>query len=586
MPRIVNNLEELKDLQSTMSGYYAKLHSSLKTDERYYDLDFETDLRLPHQFTDDAVVLPTAREVVDAAADQITPDFRRIEVPRRSASPAATTQARKLQRFYEALLHWIESQAPISPFREAAKQLPNYGILVGLLLPNIERMGKEPIRESDETDEEFKERKVEWNDLRKIDMPFSLTIVNPQEIMFDPFHDPPMWVIRTTKRFVYDIAAVHPEWTNRTRRGPSSKVDVIEYWDAETRYITINGESAFGDDIEFTDNKLKTIPYIIIGSGLGVDDSDHEPKTRYVGLLRYLRQILNSESRNYSMQDIVIKVGAWPIRVAEGERANEMPDIELEFGQIQPLPPGVTLRDLTPVLPERVIFEALTLANSIISSATAPRVIRGMGNAESGFDRQLALNQAKLKYGSMAFGIEQFLRQICVKAGLYIERGVIPFPVAVVAGAKQDDFFEITGRTFNGHHAVEVKINVLQPDDEIRKQQNAASLVNSGLMSPQTAITKFFPDVDPGTEMARILAARILFSPEVMATLSQAGVQKLVEKLGLEDLLAQVIAQSVGSGNSIQDGREPKKGIEGAPQAGDKSDQADQRQIDLRELGF
>lgn len=585
MPGIVNSLSELKDLRIAMEGYFTKLHNALEVDEHYYDLDFEENLRLPHQFTDDAIILPTAREVVDAAADQITPDFRRIEVPRRSATPAATTQARKLQRFYEALLHWIESQAPISPFREAAKQLPNYGLLIGLLLPDIDRVGEEPIRESDETDDEFNERKVEWNDLRKINMPFSLSIINPLEVVFDPFHDPPLWVMRITNRFVYDVGTMHTNWLNKRRRPQTSQVSVVEYWDAKSQYIMIDDESAFGD-AEFVENELKEIPYIIVGSGLGVDDSDHEPRTRYVGLLRYLRQILNSESRNYSMQDIVIKVGAWPIRVAEGERANEMPDIELEFGQIQPLPPGVTLRELTPELPERVIFDSMALANSIISSATAPRVVRGLGGAESGFDRQLALNQAKLKYGSMAFGIEQFLRQICVKAGLYIERGIIPFPVSVVAGAKQDDFFEITGRTFNGHHAVEVKINVLEPEDEIRKQQNAAGLVNAGLMSPQTAITKFFPDVDPGTEMARILAARILFSPDVMSLLSQAGVQKLVEKLGLEDLLERIVQQQVGSGNSIQDGREPSKGESVPPTPGDRSDQAALRKTDLRELGF
>ena len=314
---IINNLTELKSLHSTMSGFFSKMHKAFDLDEDYYDLDFAHALRLPPQFIDDAVVLPTAREVVDTAADHITPEFRRIEVPRRAATPSGTEQARKLQRFYEALLNWLDTQGPISPFREAAKHLPNYGELVGLFLPDIHRIGKEPTQKNEgESDEEFSDRKSEWSDLRKINMPFSLTIVNPTEVLFDPFHDPPLWVMRDTKRFVYDIQRTYPEWANIHRRPNTSQVQVIEYWDDEVRSVMIDGESAFGADI--MDNDLGTIPYIVLGSGLGIDDSEHRPEARYVGLLRFLRKILESESRNYSMQDVVIKVGAWPISKRTG----------------------------------------------------------------------------------------------------------------------------------------------------------------------------------------------------------------------------------------------------------------------------
>ena len=587
---VIQNLDDLKKLRTVMDGKFSRLHLDQEQDERFYNLDFADDLHLPKQFTDDAVVLPTAREVVDNATDHITPLIRRIEVPRRNTEESGTKQAIKLKRFYEALLNWIERQSPISPFREAAKQLPAYGTLIGKFIHDETILGNEPEQLPDESEEDLKARRKEWNELRKLDMPYSLTIRNPINVTFDPFNDPPMWVMEITEKFVYEVERIYPKWPNAKNVRAHRTVEVIEYWEDEQRSVMINRESAFGE-ADLVPNEAGFHPYIIIGSGLGIDDSGNNLNRRYVSILRYIKSVLMSESRNYSMQDIVIKAGAWPIRIAEGERANEMPDIKLEYGTIQPLPPGVTIKDLTPQIPDTVIFSAISIANNIISSAASPRVLRGLPQAgiSSGFDRQLALGEARLKFGPLEQGMNQFLTRICIMAGLYMER-TIKHPVSVAAGAIQDDFFEIHSNTFNGHHAVKVTINVLEPEDEIRKRESAANLVNAGLMSPQTALAKFFPELDAKSELARIFAARVLFSPQMMNIISAASVQKVVETLELEGLLETIMAQQMAEDggrerrNSVQESRQSAPSNP-PPTAGDTSDQARQRQLDLRELG-
>lgn len=584
---VVDDIKELKAFRDTMKGQFAKLHTAQENDERYYSLQFEDNLNLPTQFVDDAIVLPTAREVVDNAADHIMPRFRRVEVPRRNVGEAGTKQALVLKRFYEALLTWLERQSPVSPFRESAKQLPAYGNLIAKFVVDNTRIGLEPVREGGESDDEFDERRKEWQELRKLNMPFTLSIINPLEVMFDPFHDPPMWVIEVTKKFVYDLKRTYPEWANPKNRKPHDTADVVEYWDDDHFTVMIDDASAFGPEKEFMPNEAGFHPYIILGSGLGIDASDHSPEKRYVSLIRHIKGVLESESRNYSMQDIIIKAGAWPIRIATGERTNEMPDIKLEFGQIQPMPPGMEISELTPQLPPAMVFNAMTLANGIISNAASPRVLRGLSSpgTESGFDRQLQLGEARLKFGSLEQAMNQFLTQICIMAGRYMEK-VVKHPVSVAAGATQDEFVDVTGRTFNGHHAVSVTINVLEPEDEVRKQQNAASLVNAGLMSPQTALTQFFPNVDPRTELARIVAARVLFSQEVLGIVSQATAQQLVEKLGLEGILEQIITQQTAEGrNPARAGRDVPAEASSPPTAGSPSDQAANRTLDLRNLG-
>ncbi len=588
---IIEDLEDLKKLHIDMKSFYSDLIPQMERDEDYYDLDFKDLLNLPKQFKKDAVVLPTAREVVDTATDHITPTHRRITVPRRVANASGTEQARKLKRFYESLLTYLERQPTSSPYRAAVKSLGIYGLGIMKLTFDQRKWPGEPERRQFDSDEEFQEARTEWREARSLLMPFTLRVLNPVEVLFDPFHDPAEWVIETTHKHVSQIKSDYPNWPNANSRGNLEKLDVIEFWDDKERAVMVDGQSALKskDGTGILHHKWGVHPYIIGDSGLGVDDSEHDPAKRYVGILRYIRGILLAESRSFSIADIVLKAGAWPVRIAEGERANEMPNIKLEYGMIHPMPPGVKVTDLTPQLPPAMVFNFLGLTNSIISSATAPRVTRGLQQPgiKSGFDRQLALGEARLRYGPLSNAVERMLTMLCVKAGILMSN-VVKGSVSLVSGTTQDEFVSISGKDFRGHHAVDVKVNIMEPEDEIRKHQDAASMVTAGLMSPQTAIRKYFPDVDPDTELGRILAARLLFSPEVMSLLSKGVTEKIAANIGLEELLSRILDAAQADQRSTQGRRSPSPegaNREEARGAGSRSDQATQREGDLRETG-
>ncbi len=588
MPK-VENIDEITSLKIVMDGKFSQLHSEIREDEQFYDLNVADLLNLPRKFRKDGIVLPTAREVIDTAADHIAPVNRRVNVPRRKTDKSGTAQANKIRRFYEALLNWLDRKGDTSRFRNGGKGLGLTGITVWKLIYDKKLFPPKPTKVKSESDEEFKDRLDEWKVDRKNVIPFDLQVLHPGEVIFDHTHEPPQWIIQTSNKMVGDIKDEFPSWPNPKNRKNTDEVEVLEYWEDKRRAVIIDKTSALKGEDEIIKHRQSVHPYIIGGSGLGHDDWEHRLEKKYVGLLRFIKAVLLAESRAYSIADIVLKGGAWPVRVAEGDRANEMPRIRLEYGTVQPLPPGVKITDLTPQLPAEMVFNFMSLNNGIISAAAAPRVVRGLREPgiTSGFDRQLELGQARLRYGPLVWTMERMLEETCRKVGR-IMQALDLGPINIQAGTTEDNFMSISGTDFKNHHAVEIKVGVLEPEDEIRKHNDAIALVAGGLMSPQTAIRTYFPNVDPSSEMGRILAARLMFSEPVMNLIGEATLGRVSEKLGLEEVLERIFARAEevvngGSGNGRRAASEPD--VDGAPVKGSPADQAALREQDGRETG-
>lgn len=591
---ILSSFDDLDTLRIEMEGYYGKLHKEIKTDERYLKLDFRELLNIPAAFVRDATVLPTAREVIDTATDHITPKFRRVNVPRRTTETAkGTEQALKLRRFYESLLNWLEQQATVSPFRSGVKHMAGLGLTAWRFDFDKKRHPTRPTRNQFPTEDDFMEAMEEWRFIREENLPFALRVLHPTEVYFDPFHDPPEWFIQKSSPYVYDAERQYPSWGNPNERKRSDKVELLEFWDGHFRAVSIDKHPGLktrnGEGI--LQHKWGIHPLIVGGSGLGYDDMEKSAETKYSGFIRIIRDVLRSESRNYSIADIVMKAEAWPIRTASGEQANQIANLKLEYGKIHPIPEGVTLDTLSPSLPPQMVYTAIQLANQIVSGATAPRVSRGLQQPglRSGFDRQVALGQATLRYQPLADSIERMMTRLLHNAAILMER-VVKEPISIAVGAEQDEFIRVSGNDFKGHHAVKVKINVLEPSDEIRKMQNVLSMVTGGLMSPQTAIRENMPNVDPDQELGRILASRLLFSPEMMSLLANASVADVAENLEIQEILQQILQGAVGAegegGAQTRRSPNPDNASQESNIPGSRSDQAAQRELDLREQGF
>ena len=581
---IIGNLDDLKQITRQMEVYWNPLHKVMEEDEEYYDLDFEDELSMPTEFATDATVLPTARSNVDAIVDHVSPESRSIEVSAVSDAPEATKKARKEQRFHEAFLNFIEDSFDQSPFREGVKRLGMLGMETWKFVP-VPAPGRPTRKKKGESNEDFEERISLWKTEHSTTMPFRLIPLHPTEVLLDPFNDTPKWGIHVKNMYVGEVESIYPKWENSANKKLTDEVLVTEYWDDRERAVTVNGESAFGPDKEVVKHRHGTHPFIKGASGFGSDNADHEPAKRYVGINRYIKGVLQSESRNYSVTDIVLKQSAWPVRIATGDRANEVPNLDLKYGQVHPFPAGVKIEDLNPSLPPDMVFGHQSTASRIISDVAAPRAIKGLREpgTTSGIDQQTQIGEARLKYRPIATGIERMMTKLCQKAAIYM-RTTIKHPVSLRAGARSDEIFEIGPSAFSNPLPVRVKVNVLDPSDEIRKKNSTAAELAAGTIDQLEAIKELHPDKDAGKIQRRVWTDRMMMNPIVQQVIGAAIAEGLTQKLELADLLEDAMKriQAAEQNDPAANPRTPPAGVEDGIVRGDQRDLAQDRQVDGR----
>lgn len=601
---MVMTTKELMALFMEVKDIYGQLHKEFAEDEKYYNLEFLDALGLPDEFRDEGTILPTAAEVVDSAVEHIATAFRQVTVPRASTSTTATERAQTLEAAYTALLNFFERSAKDNPYRMVGKHLFTYGMGAVKELYDPNKIPEEPIREDDETDEEFNVRMLDYKAARDSLVPFTLQIIHPKDIYPDPWGDPCAFVFQHSVMARGKAEKLFPNALTGVQGRPGDKVEVIEYFDETHRNIVVDVTpqvkttarktlvpvltGRLVDDSGNQPHGIGRLPYSVYASGLGIDDSEHRPEKKYVGLLRKLRSTLEAESRGYSIRDIVLKGQAWPVRVAEGN-TNGMTDFKLEYGVVKSLPENVKIHDLAPQTPPNDLLAHVADTTARIEKAGAPRSVRGINNpgVDTGFQTQLLLMQAKLKYGSVAEAMERLMEDVCRIFAMTLERKV-DGKVKLISDVMDDGFVTISGRTVNRHYSVRVKINVSEPEDEIRKHQDAAGLVAQGIWTRQHALTKISPDVDPRRMLAGVLAENLTFSGPVMGILSQLAVQNMSESLGIEELVEQIMAAADNGANpaeraegSPSNRQPPQDGAEGGP-AGSREDQAALRALALR----
>lgn len=579
---VIEKIEDLNLIVREMEAHFGDLHKEVDHDEKYYNLDFKDELDMPTEFQDSATVLPTARSNVDAVVDHVSPESRSVEVAAISDSTSAQANAQKQQRFYEALLNWLEGEFDQSPYRQGVKRLGMIGIDVWKFIPVPGP--RRPKQRRSESNDDFEDRLEQWKIHQFSTMPFRLIPVHPTEVFFDPFNPTPKWAVEHKEMLVGEVQSIYPDWGNPRNRKITDRVEVDEFWSETERAVVIDNQSALkGGDV--VPHKWGTHPYIIGASGYGVDDMEHRMENRYVSINRFIRDVLHSESRNYSVVDVVLKAQAWPIRIATGSRANEIPNLDLKYGQVHPFPDGVKIDDLNPSLPHEMVSVHQNQASRVIADVAAPRSVRGLREpgTTSGIDQQTQLGEARLKYRPIAFGVQRMLTQVCEKAAIYM-RTTIKEPVSIRPGATTDDIFEVSSRMFRSPLPVLVKVNVLDPEDEVRKKNAMAQELAAGTIDQLSAIKELHPDMDARKIQRRVSADRMMNHPIIQQVIAAALAEGLTQKLELEELLEAAVErialqeqQDAAAGQAT-----PPASTDGGVIRGDRRDQAADRQLDGR----
>ncbi len=539
------SVEEIKELIPKLDDHYNKLFGCYKRDEEFYELDFSDRLDLPVEFKSQGIILPTSRDMVDTFVDNIDVANARVKVPQIGTGKTAKEHAEMMRKFYLGLLYRTNVESDVSPWHVSAKHAAKHGMGVLKSVYDADRWVDKPER-GNESDAEFAVRMDEWRSESHNALPIVIQAVHPHNIMPDPSFNGRGFVIERHKRLCLDIRNKYPKWSNPKGKQASDDVEFLSYWDAQYRCDMVDGEPVLKAGGVVRHN-YGFIPYTIIDSGLGDIGIDNKPEMRYVGILRYMFDLLVSESSSYSISDIVLKKTAWPWGTIEdsGDGAGaSVTTVDQHFGSYQYLGKGVKLVNQTPEVPPDALNQHFYRTSEAIASHAAPRAVRGLGEqgVRSGADRRLIIAQAAARYQYTSQAFQYGAAQVLTKCARLV-KNVIPGTFGVWAKTPNDEFdIEVKKEDMKEPFNCYVEFAPINPEDEYTRHDDLERLV-AGKIVPVSWARQQMPNVDPLAMEREDEREKLKNSPMITQIVEQYAAGKLAEAIAKREAANQPLPQ-------------------------------------------
>jgi hypothetical protein len=300
---------------------YAQYMIDLKLDDYYYRQRFGVDL-IPKEWQDKGfkpTVPPTAYNSVEAAADHIltTPD---IYVPERPTMTDALREQDVAESKRQALDYFWHSVFLMGdPVGKGKKKLIKDGKIV------LKKL-------------------IKWDQVNPSGLQYGASgfiwsvKVMPNETIYEDPDNP------EDPKYVYEVVQVpcavarrmFPEISTKALVGknPDDRVRIIECWtkpedtDEGQRILWLENERVFTKknpyswELGLNENGKPTydgyIPYFIADSGWGDVDSLIAPHERYVGIIRFIRSVIETEARQVTAADAQMRVSTFPFAIFRG----------------------------------------------------------------------------------------------------------------------------------------------------------------------------------------------------------------------------------------------------------------------------
>lgn len=527
-------IDEVKGLVTRVEGVYAELHREFEDDDRYYNLDFVGDLKIPEEMKEHATVLPTVRDVVDTAVDHVATSAVKIEVPLRGVGKAAEDQAQMLRKFLVGFLYRTREESDTDPVTEAGFQLYTYGMSCIKTVYDPDRWPTEPTRREGETDKEWRERLDAWEMERQWSLPITWSIVHPSNILPDPSRFKRQFVIEKHKKLVLDVSRRWPNWPGSYTKRANDEVDYIEYWDDEYRAVLVDGEPVIYEGRGKNANAVFRhdygfIPYVIGYSAFGYHDRENKPERLAVGIIRFLRQLFAAESRSFTVADFLVKYGSNPALYVELDEGQDKPTIKLGLADINYVRPGQVPKVLQLGVDPSMMRDHHEVINQIIMNSRAPRAVQGMREpgVGSGYQQALITGRAELRYGKTKDALARMLSDAFSKTLAIAER-VVPGPMTVWARTPVDSVdVKLEKEAIKGHYVNHVELEPISPEENARNIQTMSALVSNGFISRDTGRRKYLPNIDPDAEERKIAVERLRDDPAIRKVLVEYLVARL-----------------------------------------------------------
>ena len=471
--------------------HYSGLQTCYEKDEKFYNLDFKDMLRVPKEFEKDRVILPTARDVVDTGINHTNIFNARVFTNKKGTSEISSESSEMLRKLGLGIIHGINVEARIAPAHVGAKHYWKHGLAVFKTIWDADRWVDKPEQNKGESDEDYAKRLDEWRAGQHLSMPIVIKAIHPYHIMPDPYTGGDYYVIEWYKRKLYDIKRIWPHYDSKGRE-PDDMIETFSFWTdkyrAEFVVTSSTGDSIAGQSLlklpgGIVEHKYGFNPYTLIESGLGDEDKENKPENRYVGLLRYMNDLLVSESLNYSLHNILMTQETLGGGYITGADAETLGEIKKEYGVYWPLgSKDVEFHEWEAKMPPEASARHLAITHDYISAHAAPRSTRGLSEVgvRSGADRRLIIAEAAAIYQYAAPAFQNGWAQILSKCAMLV-KNVIPGDFEVWTRTPTDEFDvvikkDLIREPFNYY----VEFAPISEEDEYRRQDSLLKMWNNG----------------------------------------------------------------------------------------------------------
>ncbi len=463
--------------------YYSKLQSLYEADENFYNLDFKGKLNIPGEFQKDIVILPTARDVVDTGVNHTNINNARVFTNKKGTSEISKKSAEMLRKLGLGIIHGINVESRIAPAHVGAKHYWKHGLAVFKTIWDADRWVDKPMQKDGESNENYAVRLDEWRASQHLSLPIVIKAINPYHIMPDPYTGGDYYVIEWYKRKLYDVKRIWPNYEDKQKREPDAMIETFSFWTDKYRAEFVENESMLKIPGGVVAHKYGFNPYTLIESGLGDEDTNNKPENRYVGLLRYMNDLLVSESTNYTLNDILMKRETMKGGYITGADAGSLGEIKQEYGKYWPVgDKDVEFHDWESKIPPEASYRQLATTHDYISGHAAPRSARGLSEVgvRSGADRRLIIAEASAIYQYATPAFQNGWAQILSKCAMLV-KNVIPGDFEIWTKTPTDEFDVVVKKDlirepFNYY----VEFAPISEEDEYRRQDSLLKMWNSG----------------------------------------------------------------------------------------------------------
>ncbi len=393
-------------------------------------------------------------------------------------------------------------------------------------------------------------------------LPIHFAVPDPLVIFASPDERDgiPDYVIVSYSRYFQTVLNRYEHWSNPKnagKKGNSTNVSWLEYWDKDIRYFEADGEPVLVDDkgIPFNGdgiqpNILGITPFIHCYSGYGKASPDGKPETLAVSRIRLVRELILAQTEMFSDVSSELKLFSHRRLTFTPTEPNAARPTDFvwddNYASVNWTPWGFTRQEDKGEQPSAETYAFLAGVGALIDR-NLPPVLSGISSGTSGRQEDILGSYGTLQYKNL---LDNATKAFGTAFGMGLKILKIPalnlFPVSVRGiktenGVRIREEETITAENIDDFEC-EVELRASNPMEDERRAMLGDREQLEGIIDWRTNLMEFKgKSLDEAEEIInRTLADRALMSNPMLL---QAITMRAMQKLGMQQELQAIQAQ-------------------------------------------